>query len=502
MNKLEQKIKEYSLLRQKIKAFYYVNYMISWDSETEAPIGCFEERSKQVGVLSEMLSKLMLSKKNVKLMRELYEAKDQLPELLRVEIIKEYKNINKKLLVPTKEMTKYEMLLASSGNVWTNAKINNDYSLFKDTLKQIIDFNMKYVDYVKTDQLQGYDVLLDEYEDGATQAFYDKFFSELRKEIVPLVQKIKAKGYNYNTEFIKNKYDITKQKEFASYLMDVMCFDKTRGLIKESEHPFTSGFGTTDVRITNHYYEDLLTSSIFSVIHEAGHGTYELQCDSALDDTLIGGGSTMAMHESQSRFYENIIGRSSAFWETHYHTLQKLYPKELRDVTLNDFYHYVNIVDTTLIRTEADELTYPLHIMVRYEIEKMIFNKEITVDELPQKWNELYKEYLGIDVPNDAQGILQDIHWAGGSFGYFPTYALGSAYAAQIYYAMKKDLDIDEAIKEGTLQKINNWLKERVHRFGASKTPKEILVYATGEEFNPKYYVKYLKEKYAKIYDL
>ena len=171
MNKLEQKIKEYSLLRQKIKAFYYVNYMISWDSETEAPIGCFEERSKQVGVLSEMLSKLMLSKKNVKLMRELYEAKDQLPELLRVEIIKEYKNINKKLLVPTKEMTKYEMLLASSGNVWTNAKINNDYSLFKDTLKQIIDFNMKYVDYVKTDQLQGYDVLLDEYEDGATQAF-------------------------------------------------------------------------------------------------------------------------------------------------------------------------------------------------------------------------------------------------------------------------------------------------------------------------------------------
>ena len=284
--------------------------------------------------------------------------------------------------------------------------------------------------------------------------------------------------------------------------MDVMCFDKTFGLTKESEHPFTSGHGTTDVRVTCHYYEDQLTSAIFSMIHELGHGTYERQCDPKYNNTALSGGTTMAMHESQSRFYENIVGRACSFWQKHFPKLQSLFNDQLKDVTVEEFYEAVNKVENSLIRTEADELTYPLHIMVRYDIEKMLFNDGVDFETLPSLWNKLYKDYLDIDVPSDKMGILQDIHWAGGMFGYFPTYALGSAYAAQIYNQMKQELDIESILKEDNLEKINHWLKEKVHKFAGSKTPKEILVDITGEEFNPKYYIEYLKDKYSKIYKI
>jgi carboxypeptidase Taq len=284
--------------------------------------------------------------------------------------------------------------------------------------------------------------------------------------------------------------------------MDVMCFDKSRGLIKESEHPFTSGYGTSDVRVTNHYYEDLLTSSIFSAIHELGHGTYEQQCDPNLDSTLLGGGTSMAIHESQSRFYENVVGRSYEFWVAHYPKLKEIFKEELSDITLDDFYRLVNNVECSLIRTEADELTYPLHVMVRYEIEKMIIEQDVNVDDLPTIWNQLYKEYLNIDVPSDKEGILQDVHWSGGSFGYFPTYALGSAYAAQMLNAMRKDLDFEKEIGKQNLKAINEWLKEKIHHYGATKNPTELLLISTNEEFDAKYFVEYLKNKFSKLYDL
>ena len=210
----------------------------------------------------------------------------------------------------------------------------------------------------------------------------------------------------------------------------------------------------------------------------------------------------MAMHESQSRFYENIIGRKYSFWETHYPVLQELFKDELKDTTLDDFYHNVNKVVCSLIRTEADELTYSLHIMIRYELEKGLISGTISVDELPQKWNEMYENYLGITPPNDSLGVLQDIHWAGGSFGYFPTYALGSAYAAQLYNAMKKEINVDEIIKSKNLKEINEWLKKHVHYYGKTLSPKEIIIKSTKEEFNPKYYIEYLKEKYMSIYNL
>lgn len=498
---LNKVINTYIDYRSKMQALGYASYIISWDSETEAPVGCLEERSKQVGILSEMSYKLERSDEYIETVKTLFEHLNELDGVLKVEIKKVHKNLMESLKIPMEELVEYSILISKAQSIWADAKVNNDYNKFAPTLDEIIKFNKRYVKYLETEKLSGYNVLLDMYEEGMTKESYDKFFSLLKEEIVPLVHKINDLP-KVECSFKDQLFDINKQKEFANYLMDVMCFDKSRGLMKESEHPFTSGYGTSDVRITNHYYEDLLISSIFSCIHELGHATYEQQCDPLLDSTLVGGGTSMAMHESQSRFYENIVGRSYEFWIRHYPKLKSIFSDELKDVTLDEFYKHINNVECSLIRTEADELTYPLHIMVRYEIEKLIIESDIDVYELPKLWNKLYKEYLEIDVPNDKQGILQDVHWAGGSFGYFPTYALGSAYGAQLLDAMKKDLDFEKVIGEENLKAINEWLKNKIHIYGATKTPDELMNIATGKSFDASYFVEYLKNKFSKLYNL
>ena len=498
---MERYLSLYKSVQEKINALSYAMYIISWDSETEAPVGCFEERANQIGVLVSMMMEYTHNAEYIDAVKALYENKSNFEIDFQKEIEKVYTALMKEIKIPPHELVDYQVLLAKANNIWCDAKTTDNYDLFKSTLKEIINWNKKYTVYLETENLKGYDVLLDEYEKGFTQKEYDLFFNALKKDLVPFVKNVLKKG-NKEFKFLDKTYDCNIQKEFCNYLMDVMCFDKTFGLTKESEHPFTSGHGTTDVRVTCHYYDDQLTSAIFSMIHELGHGTYERQCDPIYNNTALSGGTTMAMHESQSRFYENIVGRAYPFWQKHFPKLQSLFNDQLTDVTVEEFYEAVNKVENSLIRTEADELTYPLHIMVRYDIEKMLFNEGVDFETLPSLWNKLYKDYLDIDVPSDKMGILQDIHWAGGMFGYFPTYALGSAYAAQIYNQMKQELDIESILKEDNLEKINHWLKEKVHKFAGSKTPKEILVDITGEEFNPKYYIEYLKDKYSKIYKI
>src|SRR5690606_32400725 len=288
-----------------------------------------------------------------------------------------------------------------------------------------------------------------------------------------------------------------QQKEYSEYLTGVFSYDMKHAVLKESAHPFTSNNNTYDVRITTRYIENILESSIFSTIHEMGHAIYEQQVDASLNTTRLNGGASMGIHESQSRMYENMIGRSYAFWEVHFDKLKEIFAKELKGVTLLDFYKYINRAERSLIRTEADELTYSLHIMVRYEIEKLLISGKLKAKDLPKKWRKLYQQYVGVRPKNDQEGVLQDIHWSGGSFGYFPTYALGSAYAAQIYHAMNKDFNIENAISNNEISKINEWLKEKIHKYGQSKTPKELLLYATGEAFDAKYYIDYLKRKFS-----
>lgn len=492
---LQDLISQYTQIRTKVLALQYASYMINWDSETEAPLGCFDVRGQMEGALGEESFKLLVDPKTRELIVELLTNESELEKDFAIELKKTKKDIEKIVNIPKDEYVAYIMLLSKAAPIWRQAKNESNFELFAPVLEEIVEHNKKLTKYFETETLKGYDCLLDSYEEGATQVFYDNFFDKLRTELVPFVLEVAKKKIDYVNPLNGKVFPIENQKILSRYMMDCLCFDHSRGLIKESEHPFTSGFGSTDVRVTTHYYHDNFLSSLFSVIHELGHATYELQCDPKYDLTFLSGGTSMAMHESQSRMYENIIGRSYAFWERHYPIVQSLFPV-LTNLSLKDFYEAVNEVKCSLIRVEADELTYSIHIMIRYEIEKKLFSGTLAVKDLPKTWNKLVKEYLGIDVPNDAQGVLQDIHWSGGSFGYFPTYAYGSAISSQIYHYMSKDLDIDKILASGKLTEINEWLKEHVHKYAASKTTSEILE-QFNEDFNPKYYIEYLKNKYS-----
>jgi len=499
---MQELLQNYNELKAKSKAFGYAMWMISWDTETEAPRGSMQYRSKQIGILSSEMYNLRTSPETIKLIYDLYEQKDLLGPIERKEIIEAKKDVDKIVKIPKDEYIAFQMLISESSQIWADARSKNDFEAFRPTLEKVVEFSRKYAKYLETDTLKGYDVLLDDYETGMTMVNYDKFFETLKTDLVPFALEVSKTKRQINDAFLKLSYPKEKQKEFVQYLIGVFNFDLNHGVLKESAHPFTSGVSTQDVRFTVRYHEDFFLSSIFAAIHEMGHAIYGQQTDSKLDDTFLNGGASLGIHESQSRFYENIVGRSYAFWETHYSKLQSIFPEQLGSVSLDDFFVAVNKVETSLIRIEADELTYSLHIMLRYEIERGLLNGTIEVKDLPKVWDELMMKYLGMKSPNHALGVLQDIHWSMGLIGYFPTYALGTAYGAQIHHAMLKEIDVDQRIKDNNIKAINVWLKEKVHQFGATKEPLEIIRDATGEEFTAQYYVKYLKEKYSKIYKI
>ena len=330
----------------------------------------------------------------------------------------------------------------------------------------------------------------------------DTFFHQVKEEIIPLLKEVSKKSDTIDKSYNYLKYDTDKQRQFCKYLAGYVGFDFNRGVIAESAHPFTLQLHNHDVRITNRFIEDNLESAMFSIIHESGHAIYEMNIDDSITQTLVGGGASMGMHESQSRFYENLLGRSTEFWEPLYDKLVATYPENLSNITLEHFIKGINKAEPNLIRTEADELSYCLHIIIRYEIEKMIFSEEIDVDQLPKVWNEKYEEYMGITPSTDTEGILQDTHWSWGEFGYFPSYAIGTAVASQIFACMKENMPIDQYLKEGNLTPIREFLRDNIHKYGAVKNTNEILEAVCGEKFRADYYVNYLKEKYTKLYNL
>ncbi|MDY0210859.1 MAG: carboxypeptidase M32 [Acholeplasma sp.] len=492
MNYLET----YLSFREKKQAYNYAMWLISWDQETEAPKQAMAYRSKQIEMLStlayevetdplriEAIDKLSLDNTlSVEMKREIYLVKKSLDEIRKI---------------PKKAYIDFQVLLSQAGQIWAESREKNDFEGFMPTLEKVIDFQKTMIKYLETDTLKGYDVLLDMYEPGMKTTDYDVFFETLKEKLVPFAKKA-ASIKQVFPKTLKRAFPKDKQKVFNQYLLEVFSYNMDQGVLKESQHPFTSGVASVDTRITTSYHDDV-RSAIFSTIHEMGHGIYEQQVNKDYDNTELNGGVSMGIHESQSRMYENMIGRSHAFWDTHYEKLQSLFPKELKKVTKEDFIRYVNEVKMNLIRVEADELTYSLHIMVRYEIEKMLFNGKLKVKDLPKTWNKLYKSYLGIKPKTDSMGVLQDIHWSVGSFGYFPTYALGSAISAQIYQKMNQELPIESLIRNNEISQINEWLKQHIHQYGKLLEPKALLLKATKEAFNPDYYVTYLIEKYRLI---
>ncbi|HOO43454.1 MAG TPA: carboxypeptidase M32 [Bacillota bacterium] len=493
---LEKKFRE---MLNKMQAYEYMFQLAGWDSNTEAPRDSFKRRAEVLGILSKEVFALETAPEYQEVINMLYESIDTLDDHLKREIKKAKRGLDKIVNIPENEFIEYQKLLQMSQLVWEDAKKNNDYDSFKDNLRQLIDYNRKFALYYAPDK-DPYDTMLDDFEEGMTTKEYDQFFGQLKEELVPFVKEVLKSGNNKYDHLINDHYDAKKQETYCDYLIDVLKFNRNRGLMKKSVHPFTWNTSPEYVRFTTRYLENYVFSSIFAAIHELGHATYEQQISTEFDGTLLHGGTSMGIHESQSRFYENIIGRSLEFWQTHLDKFKELFPEQTKGITPEDMYQAVNKAEASLVRVEADELTYPLHIMLRYDIERKIMSGEVTVEDLPELWNDLMEEYLGIRPENDSDGVLQDVHWSGGMFGYFPTYALGTAYSAQIYYAMLKDLDLPEIIKNNELEKVNEWLKEKIHKYGSSKTPKELILEVTGEEFNAKYYIKYLKDKYTELY--
>lgn len=501
MSKIFDELKVYL---EKGDALSEAQRIFEWDSATLAPKLADENTARVVGILSDMYFKTYVNEDVKRCLKEL-EKPEEFDKLAPAEKaqVKELRRLVRDLeKLPPEEYREFSELVARAMGIWEEARENDDYEKFAPVLAKIIEFQKKFAGYRMEPEKHSclYDVLLDEYEPGFTVEKLDEFFEVIRSELVPFIKEVVEKAASVDKSYNEKHYDVEKQKELSHMLAEYVGFDFDKGVMAESAHPFTTNFHNKDVRITNHFYENNLESAIFSVIHESGHALYEMQVADEFTQTLVGEGTSMGMHESQSRFFENIIGRSEEFWKPLYGKLIDMFPEQLVNVSLEQFILGSNKPVPGPIRTEADELTYALHILVRYEIEKMIFNNEVSVDELPKVWNEKYEEYLGITPKNDAEGILQDVHWCGGDFGYFPSYALGSAVAAQIYYQMKKVLPFDECLEQGKLEPIRAYLKEHIHRFGKSKNTNEILRDMMGEEFNPEYYVKYLKEKYTKLY--
>lgn len=476
--------------------------LYGWDNETLAPKEAMDNTAKIIGTLSALSYQALINDEVKGLLAALKEPKefDSLTGTEQCIVKKLTKNLDRLAKIPADEYRAYSELTARAGQIWANAKQNNDFSAFAPVLKEIVSYQKKFAGYTKKPDMSLYDAMLDENEEGILTRELDVFFEKIKEAVIPLLKKVVAGNGQVDKRYNFRRYPVEKQREFCRFLAEYIGFDFNRGVMAESAHPFTTNLHNHDVRITNHFHEDNLESAMFSVIHEGGHALYEMGVDDALTLTPVGGGTSMGVHESQSRFYENILGRSEAFWKPLFEKLQNTYPDALSDVDLAQFIRGINKAEPGSVRTEADELTYPLHIIIRYEIEKMLMADEISVEELPLVWNKKYEEYLGITPKNDAEGVLQDVHWSGGMFGYFPSYAIGNAVAAQIYAYMHNDVNVKECLESGNLMPIREYLREHIHCFGSTKNMNELLIAMTGEPLNADYYTKYLTEKYTKLY--
>lgn len=491
-------------LVKKMASYNEALALIFWDLRTGAPKKGVEQRSEVIGVLSQEVFAMSTSDEMKDYIQALtkedvYSALPSITKKLVKECRKEYER-NKK--IPQDEYAAYTVLVTQAESKWEEAKAKADFAMFEPYLEKIVAYNRKFIEYWGYEG-NPYNTLLDMYEPGMTVEILDEMFGKLRKEIVPLVQQIADSDHKPDTSFLYKRFAKDDQKAFSMELLKQLQYDLEAGRLDETVHPFEITLNSGDVRITTKYNETDFQQAIFGTIHECGHAIYEQNVSKELEGTLLAQGTSMGIHESQSLFFEILIGRNVGFWKHNFPLIQQYSPSQFKDVALEDYYRAINASKPSLIRIEADELTYPLHIMIRYEIEKALFNNEIEVAQLPKIWNEKYKEYLGVEPDNDGEGVLQDVHWAGGSFGYFPSYALGFMYASQFKHAMLKDLpNFDAILESGDITPIKTWLNTHIHQYGKLKDPLELVHDITGEGLNVQYLIDYLKEKYSKIYQL
>ncbi len=496
---IKEAIAQLDMLQQKMFAFNAASSALYLDGVTVAPKETSQGRGVALGILAGESHKAFANAEVGELLSFLEANISSLNSRRARQVVLLRRNYDQLSRIPADEYMEYAMLTNEANDVWHRAKEESNFELFRPVLEKLVAFNIKFAGYYDSTKAP-YDALLNEYERGVDMKYLDAFFASVKERLVPIVKAIGQKE-QIDDSFMHKHYPIEIQRKFSDYLMEVLGIDRNHCTIGETEHPFTLEFTSQDVRITTNYKENNLADSMYSVIHEGGHALYELNVDPSYDYTCLAGGVSMGIHESQSRFYENLIGRSLPFINAIFPKVKELFPTQLDGVNSEMFYKAVNKAQPSLIRTEADELTYCFHVMIRYEIEKQLIGGTLAVKDIPTEWNRLYKEYLGVDVPDDKHGCLQDSHWSGGSFGYFPSYALGSAYGAQMLKNMEAELDVWKNVENGDLTLITEWLRKKVHTFGCTLEPAEILNIACGE-FDPTIYTEYLAAKFSKLYNL
>ncbi len=490
-------------LVKKINSYSEAIAIMYWDMRTGAPKKGHAARSEAIGTLSSELFKMSVSDEMEKYLVELEGSKNTLDPIVSktIDVVREEFDRSRK--IPVEKFREFVVLSSNSESAWETAKETSEFGSFPSYLEKMVAMTKEFITYWGIENNNPYNTLLDQYEPGLTTEKIDELFGQLKETIVPLVKKIVDKNEQPETAFLFKKFPKEQQKAFSHEILKQLGYDFEAGRLDETVHPFATGINIGDVRITTKYDENDFRTAVFGTIHECGHALYEQNIDRRLEGLPLASGTSMGIHESQSLFYEQIIGHNENFWKSNFDLLKESSPEQFEQVTVDDFLRAVNYSEPSLIRIEADELTYPLHIMIRYEIEKELFNGELQVKDLAKVWSDKYEAYLGIRPENDGEGYLQDVHWSGGSFGYFPSYALGYMYAAQLKVAMLKDLpNFDELCLKGDFKPILNWLTKHVHQFGRTKKPLEIIQDATGEELNAKYLADYLNDKYSKLYNL
>ena len=497
---LSEAIEKLNELEKAAYALGHAQSILFVDGDTVAPKNSWKGRGKALSYVGELMYRQLVNPETGEVLETILQHKDETDEVTfrRAEVMKEsYDDLH---ILPMEEFVAYQELTNESSAVWHDAKEKSDWNMFAPYLEKLIAARRRFAS-LKDPAKPAYDILLDQYEKGAVMADLDPFFRTLREELSPVIREVAAREKPVPA-FMKGPWPVAQQRIFSDKLMVLEGLDPLNCAIGETEHPFTGGPNKWDIRITTHYHEEDPFSSMYSVIHEGGHALYEMDVRDDLQFTGLAGGVTMGVHESQSRFYENIIGRSRAFCAPLLKILKEVFPEQMKGVTEEELYSAINLSKPSLIRTEADELTYSLHVMIRYELEKAMIAGNLKVADIPGEWNRLYKDVLGVDVPDDRRGCLQDSHWSTGYIGYFPSYALGSAYGAQMLRQMEKTVDVWGTVAKGDLSPVTAWLTENIHQYGALKKPQDLLPAAMGGPLDATVYTDYLKKKFSELYGL
>ena len=455
-------------LKKNVREIYLLEHAqatVSWDQETKMPDEANTERADQAALLEGIIHQKITSPEIGRLLSALG-AEDSKPEgkgdfcIEDKAFVREvFRSYNRATKLPKALVSEIAKQTGLAHNTWVNAKKSSDFSIFEDNLEKIVELNREKAEKLGYKEAP-YDALLDEYEPGMTTNQLKQLFAPLSENLTKLTKKIQ-KSKQIDSSFLEKVYPVEKQDQLGRKILTLLGFPFNRGRLDVSAHPFTTTLGENDVRITSRYEEKNVLSGLFSTIHECGHALYELGMGEEIKGNILATGVSLGIHESQSRFWENIIGRSRSFCQLIYPDFQREFPEQTKNTSVDSFFKAVNRVNPSFIRTEADEVTYSLHVILRFELEKALLDGSLKVSSLPDEWNKMMKKFLNVVPPNDALGVLQDVHWSAGLIGYFPTYVLGNLYSAQFYDAMKRDIpNINEIIEAGELTAILNWQRE------------------------------------------